>query len=582
MGMWKFRRTTVGTAGLITAALVAWAAVSASAQNPPEPAALPLFTGTQQGPATPAGSEPLPKLEVPGTNEDPEVQPAQFRQPGRTPPGSAPRPAPGSGSTGTPVARPVADPPAPVVRIQVRVPADTPPGDDIKYVITVANVSQADAHQVTVRNPIPEGVAAVSKAEPKPDEKQTTPQQVVWTFGTLKAGQSKAIELSLKPKPDAKEVKNLAYVRFEHGEVVTTRVARPAVKIAKVAPKQTVRDEPIIVRVTVENTGKVPASKVRVVENVDRTAEFEAITTGAQQTKTKTGEAESQWEWDAGTLMPGQKKTFEYRIVPRQAGDALTTTNVSADKGVLEKAEARTKVLVPGLSMKLEGPKEHVIKAGEVAKYEITVRNTGTLPSTNIRVSGNLPADCRLTMKTEGGHVYRDSIVWTIPRLEPGEAQTFRFSLRANTSGSREVVASVIDARKVRDSREVRTLFEGAAALLWEVVPDPVGLSVGRRGTFTVRVKNNGGEAAGNVRVEVELPDAVRFEQATPSVRATGNRIVFPKETIAAKGETAYTITYEAVKSDQAWFKAIMTADALGDRPMQTEKAVEITGGGVK
>ena len=41
-----------------------------------------------------------------------------------------------------------------------------------------------------------------------------------------------------------------------------------------------------------------------------------------------------------------------------------------------------------------------------------------------------------------------------------------------------------------------------------------------------------------------------------------------------------YTITYEAQQSAQAWFQVKMTADALGDRPMQTEKAVEITGGG--
>ena len=47
---------------------------------------------------------------------------------------------------------------------------------------------------------------------------------------------------------------------------------------------------------------------------------------------------------------------------------------------------------------------------------------------------------------------------------------------------------------------------------------------------------------------------------------------------IAAYGEAVYTITYEAKQSAQAWFKVKLTADALGDRPLTTEKAISITG----
>ena len=56
----------------------------------------------------------------------------------------------------------------------------------------------------------------------------------------------------------------------------------------------------------------------------------------------------------------------------------------------------------------------------------------------------------RACYRTDGGQVYRDSIVWTVPRLEPGEGQSFRFGLKANTSGRRVIVASVLDARKMR------------------------------------------------------------------------------------------------------------------------------------
>ncbi|MBX9581428.1 MAG: DUF11 domain-containing protein [Gemmataceae bacterium] len=531
---------TIRRAALVLAAL-AWAAAA---------------------PAQPPDDEPEP----PGML-DPLVLPAdaQLLQPA----GPANREPP-------PTARPVADPPAPVVRIQVRVPADTPPNDPIKYLLTVRNESRADAHAVTVRNPLPEDAAEVVRADPPPDKGADPAKPLVWSLGTLKAGESKTIELVLRPKPNAKEVRNLAYVRFEHGEAVTTKIAAPGLKVTKAAPKEAVRDEPFAVRVVVENTGKVPAEGVRVVETVPGGAEVEPVTAGGRRTKA----GENQWEWDVGTLMPGRRQVIEYRLTPKPSptGEVVTTTHVPAAKNVQEKAEARTRVLVPGLSLKLAGP-AGPIGPGEPAEYEVTVRNTGTLPAANVRVSGTIPADCRLTKKTEGGQATRDAVVWVVPRLEPEEARSFRFALRAGTTGRRAVGASATDARRQKDAKEVSTLFQGTAALVWEQVLEPAAVAAGRQGTLTVKVRNNGGEAARNVRVEVDLPDGVSFVQSTPALRPD-RAAAFPPESVPAGGEKVYTITYRADRGGEAFFRMRLSADALGDRPMTAEKSVSITGGG--
>lgn len=549
MPVFNRKRTVVGLA--VLAALAAVAAVRA--QQYPEPPRV-----------RPGDPEALSPLQLP--HEDPDVQPAQFTRPaGIT--GKGPGTPANPGPTATAA---VADPPSPVVRIRVRVPADSPPGDDVKYLLTVQNVSQADAHQVTVRNPLPEGAQFV-KAEPAPS--QADPKQVAWSFGTLKGGESKSITLFLKPKHGAAEIKNLAYVRFEHGEQVTTRINGPKVKVDKSAPKQALRDEPFTVRVVVENTGKVPAEGVRVVENIDRSAEVEAVTTGATRTKPD----DNQWQWDVGTLLPGQRKVIEYRVTPRQAAETLTLTNVSAQKNVLEKAEARTDVRFPRLAVKLTGPTK--VEPGEPAEYEIMVRNTGTVPSTNVNVRATVPADCTLTRKTEGGSRYNDQLSWTLPRLEPGDGHTFRFALKARTTGRRMVIATATDARKTRAHDEKATVFQGTAALVWEVVPDLSRVSVGQSGMFTVRVKNSGGEAARNVRVEVELPETVALVRATPDVRPTGTKLAFGPEVVAANGEATFTITYEARRASQAWFRATLWAESLGDKPLVTEKMVDVTGG---
>jgi uncharacterized repeat protein (TIGR01451 family) len=474
--------------------------------------------------------------------------------------------------------RDVPDPPHPVVTIRVRVPSDAAPGDDIKYVITVRNVSAADAHSVTVRNPLSDGVESVVKAEPQPDKPDPAAKrrEVVWSLGTLKAGATKTIELTVRHKPDVTELKNLAYVKFEHGQAVTTKIAKPTVKVTKSAPKQTIRDETFAVKILVENTGKVPAEGVQIIEEVPESAEVEAVTAGGK----KQAQAKGQWWlWEIPKLQPGERKVIEYRVTAREAKDVFTTTSVRGQKMTADKpAEARTQVLVPGIQVKLTGP-TGVVAAGESAKYEIVVTNTGTLPSTNLRVTGTIPADCKPTMKTDGGQIYRDSVVWTVPRLEPGEAQSFRFGVKASTTGRRVVVGSAVDARNQKASQELSTVFAGTAALVWETEFKPLTVQTGKQGTFTVRVKNNGGEAARDVRLRVEVPDEVAVVQKTPEARVENNVIQFAAESIPAYGEKLYTLTIEGRKAGQAWFKIGLAADCLGDRPMNTEKMVEVISG---
>ena len=565
MAGWKQVRAAV--VGGATVA-VAWAVVALAAPaqnpipNPMPPGELKFFFPEAPG-TPPKEPESLPKLDLPQPIQDENVEPAGQKQPAKTPA----RPVAGTSRADVP------DPPHPVVTIRVRVPADMLPGDDIKYIITVQNTSTADAHGVTVRNPLAAEVESVVKADPPEDKTQSTAKQLIWAFGTLKGGATKTIELILRHKPNVTEMKNLAYVKFEHGESVTTKIAKPTIKVSKTAPKQTVRDETYKVSLQVENTGKVPAEGVRVIENLPASAEVESITAGGKKLAQPEGQ---QWMWEIAKLQPGEKKVIEYRVTAREAKDVFTLTSVSGQRLVADKpAEARTQVLVPGLEVKLTGP-TGVVNAGESAKYEITVRNTGTLPSTSVKVTGALPADCKPTMKTDGGQIFRDSIVWQVPRLEPGEAQAFRFAIKASTTGRRVVVASATDARGMKAGQELATVFAGTAALVWETRFDPQTIQVGKQGVFTVKVKNQGGEAARNVQLRIDVPDAVTVVQVTPKTQINGAAIVFGTESIPAYGEQIYTLTFQGAKADSAWFKVRLVADCLGDRPMQTEKLVEV------
>src|SRR5437660_1587149 len=58
------------------------------------------------------------------------------------------------------------DPPTPVVKIRVRVPACGAPGEPIEYRIRISNESPADAHHVVVKNVLPAN-ARLLRASPE-------------------------------------------------------------------------------------------------------------------------------------------------------------------------------------------------------------------------------------------------------------------------------------------------------------------------------------------------------------------------------------------------------------------------------
>src|SRR5688500_6515929 len=72
------------------------------------------------------------------------------------------------------------DPPPPVVKLKVRVPAFSEPGQPILYCICIENCSPSEAHHVVVKNALPSNAKFV-KAEPKPSKEGP---ELQWNLGT--------------------------------------------------------------------------------------------------------------------------------------------------------------------------------------------------------------------------------------------------------------------------------------------------------------------------------------------------------------------------------------------------------------
>jgi uncharacterized repeat protein (TIGR01451 family) len=342
--------------------------------------------------------------------------------------------------------------------------------------------------------------------------------------------------------------------------------------VEKTLPKEAAVGEAIPVRVVVKNTGTVPMKNVRLVETVSAGFEYAENTEGE---KTK---EPGQREWKIDSLRPGEAKAISYQLTSKAPGTLTALTVVAGAEGTRVDKDAKTEVRTPGLKVELVAPR--AVDANESGLFKVTVSNPGTMTLQNVKVAASFATDCTVTKMTEGGKQYRDQVVWTIPKFAPGDAaKEYRFWLKAPAPGRKTVRATATDARGTTHSTSGETVFQGTADLVWETVPDPARVATGNFGSFTVRVKNIGGETAKNVVVRVKVPEEVKATQISPAFNQGGDEIAFQAVTIPAGKSETYTVTFRGAKVGQATFGASLQADCLGEKGLNAEKAVTITSG---
>ncbi len=467
----------------------------------------------------------------------------------------------------------VPDPPPPQVRIQVRTPSAVAPGKAIQYKLIVTNPSTERAYKVRVRNPLPAGVT-VGKTDPA----TTMPpggKELVWDIGELPGGGQKVIELELLPGQGTTEVKNQAFVSSEYGQAVLTKVEMPKLKVEKTAAKSAAAGEAVPVEVRVTNTGGVAVLDVELTETI--TDGFRFDDRSGNGGIGKRGSKPEQRKWELGTLRPGESKLVRYAVKDGPAG-RLMTTSAASGHGVTAEApkQTETDILSPGLAVELVGTP--TVPGGQRGKYTIVAKNTGTLPLDNVKVVGNLPPGVTLKKMTNGGQRYKESVEWTVPRLDAGETYQVRFELDSTTSGRKTVRAGAKTARGVEATgRETATVFEGTSLLGLRADAEPALPVVGQQGLLTLTVSNAGGEPARNARLRVELPDGVVLVQTTPKdTQVTKTEVLFPAVTVAPGDPQRFTLTYRAEKVGTVFFRTTLEASGLGDRPLVKELPVEV------
>ncbi|MEZ6197832.1 MAG: CARDB domain-containing protein [Planctomycetota bacterium] len=443
------------------------------------------------------------------------------------------------------------------VLIEKRAPAEVTLGSEFDYTLVVKNLTNESLEDVAVMERIPGGMNIVSS---DPSFSKTSDGKYQWVLGNLEPGAPATIRV----RGVATQLGDHTYcaeVTYNQLACVTTRVVEPNLTMTKTmtfadGSKDGLVCDPVVVTITVHNTGTGAARNVVVRDN---------LPTGMVS---ETGQASMQW--DVGSLNAGESREIRFNARANSTGDHTNTAEATADAGLNASASDSIVARRPALTIDKTGPAK--IYQNKTATYEITVRNTGNGVARDTIVEDVLPAGSTY-VSSQGGNLQGNTVVWNLGALQPDESRTMSVVVRAGASNMRNVArATAYCAEAVSD--EVLTEVVGIPEILLEVVDINPPIPVGETVVYEITATNQGSAPGTNIVITTELEDTMEFVEAggATSHTASGMNVNFAALPSLAPGAKAvWTVRVRAKAAGDVRFKVSMQTDQIGRPVTETE-----------
>jgi uncharacterized repeat protein (TIGR01451 family) len=209
----------------------------------------------------------------------------------------------------------------------------------VTFQLEVTNTGRARATDVVLTDTLPEGFEFLNS---KPSTRGENP--LTWNLGALEPGQSRRVEYQVSVKP-AGSFTNRAMVVAAGG--LRQEVARPIrvgearLALTKSGPARCLVNRAASYRITVTNSGTMPATHVEVVDDLFHD---EPLRAGLEFVRASDGGQLRGREvrWTLGTLAPGVSRTVELVIRARQKGAFTNVVTANADDDLSARAQAPT------------------------------------------------------------------------------------------------------------------------------------------------------------------------------------------------------------------------------------------------
>lgn len=305
-------------------------------------------------------------------------------------------------------------------RPQLTIEHTAPPkiliGESLTVGITVSNPGTGPATGVIIEEDIPEGLAHVAGA------------QLEYEVGTLRPGESKRLELSIKADK-AGVIQNTIHAHGEGGlaaqHTVQIEVVAPQLQVEVDGPKRRFLERQATYTLSIANPGTAAARDVELAAFLPRGMKF--VDTDSQG---QYDSAQHAVFWSLEELPPSKAGAVKLTTMPIEPGEQRLRIEGRAGLGLTAEGEQIVQVEQSSELMHTISDAEEVIEVGSETVYEVRVQNKGTKAATNIRVVAVLPPE----MQAIGGEG---------PTRATGDAQKVVFDPLARLNPQEEVVFKV-------------------------------------------------------------------------------------------------------------------------------------------
>ena len=275
------------------------------------------------------------------------------------------------------------------------------------------------------------------------------------------------------------------------GESLLEGAQSPSITIQKLAPEEIQVGKRCTFAIRIQNSGQRTAQNVQIHDEIPLGTEL----VGTAPRATVSG---SKIVWDMGTLSPGEERTVEMELLPKEEGELGSVARVS----LTAQASAKSRCTRPELALRLTSkPQVHV---GQQHIVQIEISNPGSGKATGVMLLETIP--------TGVSHEAGPALEFEVGTLQAGENRRMELLLTAEQAGR---INNVMTARADASLQvEASCEFEVIAPELQVSVEGPKRRYLERPATYHLSVDNPGTAAAKDVQLVTHLPQGMQFVSA--------------------------------------------------------------------
>ena len=339
-----------------------------------------------------------------------------------------------------------------------------------------------------------------------------------------------------------------------------------SVAVEKVMPPEVLMGKSFEIVIKVRNLGDAELQEVTLTDRTEGGARVEEATPKADSVDGAVS------TWSLGTL--GARQTREVRVRAVAIGETPITGCASATfrPGVC----ATTRVVRPAIELVKTMPAEVLVC--DPIPVKLLVKNTGTSPLNEVRVTDTLPAG----VTTESG---ASSGTFDAGRLLPGQTREFAFVAKAARTGTfvNSAQAATAEGAEATAQATVNVLqpvlsvaCRTPALRTLPGVAEGFVQFIGRPFEVCWEVGNTGNARALNSRLEVVLPAGVEVRSTTEGGTASPGRVSWNLGSVDAGASKKVCATLEVAKAGSPALEASVVGACAA--PATTRCVVPIQG----